>query len=140
MLRMRFIGRSNWQEFEVIRHEVQRVVERACHGEFTTADVEAMIQGGTAFAGYVGDDASAVHMAGVWELLHYPRMLVVNVMAMGGSGFKVLWPEFGPVLKSVWRKQGAAAWQCEASPAMTKLLQKSGTGIEAVYITSREKL
>lgn len=136
---LRFIYKRNPEDFELIRNEVERVVTRACHGEFTADDVKRLIADGKAYAVYVINDGK-VEIACVWELIYYPHLQCVNVMALGGSHVREQWAENGSTLKELWRKQGAKAWQCEASKAMTRLLQRSGTGLKPVYITSRQTL
>ena len=134
-----FISQRNSEEFALIRGEVKRVVEHACHGEFTADDVGDLIRKGRAFACYVMEGREIL-IACVWELIYYPRLTSINVMALGGQNLKELWALYGPTCKKVWRAQGAQAWQCEASIAMTKLLQKAGTGLKPIYVTSRETL
>lgn len=134
-----FIGQKNAEEFDLIRGEVKRVVEHACHDEFTADDVGCLIRKGKAFAAYV-HEGKKILIACVWELIYYPRLTTINVMALGGSRMKDMWQMCGPVLKKVWREQGAKAWQCEASIPMTKLLQKSGIRLKPIYVTSRETL
>ena len=134
-----FIGQKNSEEFALIRGEVKRVVDNACCGEFKVDDVGELIRTGKAFGAYVAD-GKEVLIACVWELIYYPRLTSVNVMALGGRRMKEMWAQCGPVLKKVWRAQGAQAWQCEASIPMTKLLRKSGIGIKPIYVTSRETL
>ena len=50
---------KNYEEIELCRPLLDRVVNEACHGEFTTDDLKDMLQRGTAWGAYVVSDGKA---------------------------------------------------------------------------------
>ncbi len=133
------VQRNVAERWSDIEHEVDRVVARACHGEFTTADIKRLIEKGYAFAGYV-HDGTDVKLVVVWEMVHYPAFTAVNVCCLGGRDLAGSWAQFGEVAKEVWRAQGATAVECSVSPAMAKVLQRAGFEAEPVYTIMRGEI
>lgn len=136
---LNIVSRSCMNRWPFIEAEVQRVVKKAVHGEFTAGDVKKRIEEGKAFAVYVLD-GDEVLIVCVWELIFYPRLTAVNIMCLGGRDVKGLWHEFEDTMRKVWKSMGATAVECSVSPAMSRLLQKSGFIASPLYVNMRGDL
>lgn len=115
---------------------VAPVVAHAARGEFTLEDLQEMVQGGTAIAALMIEDG-APRLAMLFEFRHYPRKLVLNVMALGGCDLAraavTFWPQF-----VAWAKEsGADEIEACTAPAMTRVL--SGLGFQHTYDLVRLK-
>ena len=108
---------------------LDRVIERAMHGELTTDDIyEKALQGQM----YVfickkdGGEYPDVKFAIVMELINYPRLAAMNIVAIGGS-------HLNPFFKKFWSKlcgwaymNGIRAIEALVSPAMARIISKFG--------------
>lgn len=136
-----FVSRAQMERFDVLRPMIDKVVAKACHGEFSSDDVKRYIRSGKAFGGYVLDDNGKLIIGIVWEMVYYlSGMTCVNVMCVGGSKSKEMWGQFGLLLKDLWKKQGATHVECYTSPAMAKLISRIGFDANPIYVFSRGKL
>lgn len=109
----------------VARALLEPVAQQAARGEFTVDDLQEMVVKGNAFA-LLAHSNGDFHLAMVFEFRAYPRKLVLNVMALGGSdlaGAAVsFWPQF-----VAWAKEsGADAIEACTAPAMTRVLRHLG--------------
>lgn len=126
MYQLHFITANKVEEFEIVRHEVDRVIVKATHGEFISDDLKLMISKGRAYAAYITDGQGQIELVWVWEMVFYPRKIVVNVMAMAGRRFKECCQSYFELMKDVWRAQGATAVTSYTSSAMARLLGRVG--------------
>ena len=126
MYEMHLITSDNSEEFEFIRHEVDRVIERAAHGEFNSDDLKSMIAAGRAYAGFITTEEGLIELVWVWEMVFYPQKTVVNVMAMAGRHFKECCLDYFDWMKDVWRAQGATAVTSYTNRAMARFLSRAG--------------
>lgn len=124
-------------EFPKISPFFERVVADAAKGEFTTADIEDMARAGRAHIGVVMDGDECM-LAFAFEFIYYPRMTVLNILAMGGSRLGAVIGEFWPRFTDWARSTGADSIQASCSPAMSRILAKHG--FEATYQVVRSKL
>lgn len=104
---------------------VDPVAHQAARGEFTTEDLAAMVDAGTAVAGLAMEDGRPV-LGVVFEFRHYPRAMTINVMALGGRDLDrvagTFWPQF-----VAWAKEsGVAHIEACTSPVMTRMLRRIG--------------
>lgn len=140
MMNLSFISAQNIAAFEDVRSCLQKVIDKACHGEFDTDDIRNAVLKGRAYIAYARDEEGEVEIACAWEMVFYPRLTCVNVMALGGKNMKTSWTKYGAVLSELWKKQGADCVECMTSRAMARLLKASGFPVEPVYILSRGEL
>lgn len=108
---------------------IDPVVHRAARGEFDTADLHALVVAGRAYSAVVLEDK--VTLAVVFEFKHYPRKIVINVIALGGQNLTevavIFWPKFVS-----WAKEaGAEGIEASTSPAMSRVLK--GLGLVHTY-------
>lgn len=138
---MHFIDAPTIYRFEEIRDCIEKVVSRGVRdGEYTADDVRQLILKGYAYVAYAKGAEGDVEIACVWEMIYYPRITTVNVMALGGNSSKENWAKYGPVLMDLWKKQGAEYVECLTSKAMARLLKSIGFPVEPTYVLSRGKL
>ena len=138
----KFICSKNPEDFEKVRHEIDRVVKEACHGEFSSDDLKNQLAKGNVFCAYDLDSESGLAtIVIIWEMVYYlSGLTAVNIMCLGGSKFKEGWNNYKDLLKKLWKEQGASVIQCYTSLPVLRLLQKSGLDIEPIYLFSRGKL
>lgn len=125
MYRFHLIDRSNVENFELVRDQLDRV-QSAANGEFTTEDLKTLIEQGRAWSAYFTTDAGAVKLVCVWEMVFYPRRTKINLIAMAGSGFRECCEQWYEFVKNIWRSQGATSVTCYTSPAMARFLSRAG--------------
>lgn len=111
------------QEFERAAPLLQRVVDEAVKGEFTVEDLKRMARAGRVLVGIAERDGEPV-MAAAVELVRYPRMTALNVMALGGTGLAEVSARFFDELKEFARSCGATRIEASGSKPMARLLRK----------------
>lgn len=127
---------ERWADIEP---EVQRVVAKACHGEFTAEDVRELIEKGRFYAAY-SHKGSDVKMVCVWEMVYYPTLTAVNICCLGGRDIAGSWARYGDTMRHIWRAQGAKAVECSVSRAMARLLQQAGFIAKPIYTVMRGEI
>lgn len=101
------------------------VVHEAARGEFTLADLRAMTQVQRVNTALVECDGEP-RLAMVFEFVHYPQTLAVNVMAVGGRGLDESIGAFWPTFCDWARQAGASVIEASCSDAMARLLGRYG--------------
>lgn len=124
-------------EFPQVRDLFDRVVEGAAKGEFSTDDIAELAKGKRVTLGIVKEAGEPV-LAFAFEFIYYPRMVVLNILAMGGQRLGDVLGEFWPRFTAWAREAGADSIQASCSPAMARILAKHG--FEATYQVVRSKL
>lgn len=124
-------------EFPQVREFFERVVHGAAKGEFTADDIEEMAKVKRATLGIVKEDGEPV-LAFAFEFIYYPRMVVLNILAMGGTQLNRVMAEFWQQFMAWARLTGADGIQASCCPAMARILEKHG--FEATYQVVRSKL
>lgn len=124
-------------EFPKVRSLFDRVVSGAAKGEFTTDDIEDMARAGRVHIGVVTDGDEHV-LAFAFEFVFYPRLVVLNILAMGGKRLEAVMAEFWPRFTEWAREAGADSIQASCSPAMARNSAKYG--FKATYQVVRSKL
>lgn len=113
------------RKFAIAAPLLEPVIEEAAKGEFTVNDLYELNLKGKAITTLIEKDGQAV-MAMVFEFVHYPQMMVVNIMALGGGYLDESITEFWSGFKGWCKDAGAVAIEASCSPAMTRLLSKYG--------------
>jgi len=108
---------------------LDKVIEKAMHGELTTNDIyEKALQGQM----YVfickkdGGEYPDVKFAIVMELINYPRLAALNVVAIGGSHLNPFFKKFWVKLCGWAYMNGVRAIEALVSPAMARIISKFG--------------
>ena len=109
----------------------EKTVKKACHGEFSAADLYAMAMDGEIAVGVAADEAGVPFMALAVEEVCYPRKRAVNVLAMGGARLDVLMRRFFVPFKVFCRERGVDWITCLVSPGMERMHRRYG--FETVY-------
>lgn len=122
-LTVTWLPRISDELFEQAAPLLQRVVDRAVKGEFTVEDMRRMAQRGSLLIGLAWDGRTPV-MAAAVELVRYPRLTTLNVMAISGRGLREVADEFFDELKAFARSAGAKRIEASGSPAMARLLRR----------------
>lgn len=113
----------DWLKVEPL---IERCVSDAVKGEYDATDIKLLAEAGHVLLFYVDDEGTAV-IAGALELVRYPRMLTVNVMALAGERLEELAEVYFPEIKRFARDfLGARYIEASASPAMARLLKRLG--------------
>lgn len=113
------------RKFAIAAPLLEPVIDKAAKGEFTLDDLYQLNLQGKAITTLIEKDGQAA-MAMVFEFVHYPQMMVVNIMALGGGYLDESIAEFWSGFKAWCKDAGAVAIEASCSPAMTRLLSKHG--------------
>lgn len=124
-------------DFPKVRPLFDRVANRAAHGEFTTDDIERLVMEGRLTVGAVMENGKPV-LAVAFEFIYYPRMTVLNILALAGSRLNAVMEAFWPRFLGWARTTGAQSIQASCSPAMSRLLARHG--FKTTYQVVRRKL
>ena len=109
---------GDWGRIEPL---FQKVVDRACHGEFSVADLARMAHEGKICVGVAEEEGLPV-MAMAFEFVDYPSgKRAVNVLAMGGSRLDEFMGRFWQPFKEWARQQGCVWIECHVSPGMERI-------------------
>lgn len=113
------------RKFAVAAPMLESVVKEAAKGEFTVDDLYELNLQGKAITTLIEKDGNPA-MAMVFEFVHYPQMMAVNIMALGGGYLDESIAEFWEQFKQWCKDAGAVAIEASCSPGMTRLLSKYG--------------
>lgn len=113
------------------------VVKEAARGEFTMEDLHRMSKEGRVIAAVAEHDGT-VCMAMVFEFVHYPQTLAVNILALGGSGLAGVADEFWATFRQWCVQAGATVIEAACSDAMARILRRHG--FESTYRIVRSAL
>lgn len=125
------------QKFHLIEPLLLPVVKEAARGEFSVEDIKRMTAEGRVISAVAEKDGEPV-MAMAFEFVHYPQILAVNVMALGGHGLDAIADEFWETFRSWCKSAGASVIEASCSNAMARLLGRYG--FETVYRVVRAGL
>jgi len=108
---------------------IDKVVTRAIYGEFTTEDIYNAAISGQMYVFICKKDGGEypdVKFVIVMELVKYPRLSALNVVAIGGS-------QLSPFFNKFWEKlcgwayiNGIRAIEALVSPAMARVVTRFG--------------
>lgn len=113
------------RKFAIAAPMLEPVVKEAAKGEFTVNDLYKLNLQGKAITVLI-EKGGAPAMAVVFEFVHYPQMMTVNIMALGGGYLDESISEFWDQFKRWCKDAGAVAIEASCSPGMTRLLSKYG--------------
>jgi hypothetical protein len=113
------------RKFAIAAQMLEPVVKEAAKGEFTVDDLYELNLQGKAITTLIEKDGNPA-MAMVFEFVHYPQMMAVNIMALGGGYLDESIAEFWEQFKQWCKDAGAVAIEASCSPGMTRLLSKYG--------------
>jgi hypothetical protein len=108
---------------------LDKVIDKAMHGELTTDDIyNSALQGQTYVFVFRNDDSEVpdVKLCLAMDLVNYPKLAALNVVAIGGT-------QLGPLFNKFWTKlcgwayiNNIRAIEGLMSPAMAKIVTKFG--------------
>lgn len=137
MCGLHFIFAPNYESFERVRFLVDRCVNKATHGEFTSTDLKNLIRDKYAYGVYVVNEEGEIDLVMIWELVCYPRKTAVNVIALAGCKSEYYWKHYGKTMMNLWRSQGASEVTCYASKAMERLANRYGLTEQYRFLNMR---
>lgn len=123
--------RADWWKCQPF---LARCVEEAVNGEYTVDDLYQLSLLGRALPFYAERDGE-VQVAGVLEIIRYPRQTALNVMALAGSNLETVAHDCFEDMKKFAAWMGADYVEASAAPAMTRLLRR--LGFSPIYQTVR---
>lgn len=125
------------QYWSLAEPHFQRSVTEATNGEFGMDDLRAMAASGKLLV-FVITDGERVELALAAELLKYPRLPVLNIVALGGKSTKTNYKKFWKHFVGWAYMSGVASIQGLVSPAMQRFTRSMG--FKPVYTVVRYDL
>lgn len=122
----------------------ERVVRKAAHGEYTADDIGFMARSGKVFIFALVNDKHTpqperkVMLALAVEVVNYPRLPALNILAVGGSGLSLYYKKYWKLFTGWAYMNGARAIEGWVSPAMRRTSE--AMGFKAVYTHMRYDL
>lgn len=113
------------------------VITDAARGEFTVADLHRLAQEGRVICAVAEVDGKA-QLAIAFEFVHYPQVLAVNIMALGGRGLADAAEQFWETFLHWCKGAGASVIEAACSGAMARLLERYG--FETTYRVVRRPI
>lgn len=120
--------------WDVLSPYVSRVIEKACHGEFTEDNIRQLVRLGNVVLG-VGEKNGEIAMVVGVESIYYPNASAVNVLAMAGRGVDEFMRDILPRFAYWLRGKGVDWIECSVSPGMERIHKRYG--FETVYRNMR---
>lgn len=112
--------------------EFDRVVDKAVHDEFSTANIRELVENDAAQLAAVVDGNGDILLAIAFEFRSYPSgKFAVNVFATGGRDLINVMRETFPEFQDWCREFGADWIECSVSDGMERMHLRSG--FETVY-------
>ncbi len=132
-MKLRFLGAldlpGDWPRLEPL---LQKVVDKAVHGEFSVADLRRMAFNGQVCVGVMEDIDGMPVLALVFEFIIYPSgRKAINVLAMGGRDLDAFMRLSWEKLRGWARSMGCDWIECLVSPGMERIHRRYG--LETVY-------
>lgn len=112
-----------WHELEP---EFQRVVDKACHNEYSIDHLLELATSGRARIGVVREEDGTLVMVVAFEFILYPAATAVNVLAMAGRKLRQVMDKFLPPFKRFCEQAGAEWIECAVSPGMERMHHRHG--------------
>lgn len=109
-------------------------IDKAAHGELEVSDIYDRIVSGHMYAFvFCNEDGPLIDtkLALVLEVIHYPKLPTLNVVAIAGNDLSLLCDGFWQHVRSWAYMNGARAIDALLSPAMARLV--APLGFEKVY-------
>jgi hypothetical protein len=108
---------------------VEKCIKRSMHGEITIDDIYALATQGKMYVFIVKSDKGIrpdVKLALVLEIVNYPRLPAINILALGGSDLDPLYDKFWKKLCGWAYMNGIRAIEGWVSPAMERVITRYG--------------
>lgn len=115
--------------------DLRRLLEPAieyCGGEVEVDDLRDMVTRRQAFL-FVLEGATGYLLAGVTEVIVYPRKTTLYVIAVGGSQLNVLIREMWSELEKIGRSVGAQSIRGAVRPSMERYYRRFAPGAKIAY-------
>lgn len=124
---------STKEHFDKYWHKVKPLIEkcikRSMHGEITVEDIHTLALQGKFYIFIVKNDSCItpdVKLALVLEIVNYPRLPAMNILALGGSDLEHFHEKFWQKLCGWAFMNGVRAIEGWVSPAMERVISKFG--------------
>ena len=125
---------ANW---DAIEPYIDRVVGKACHGEFTTEQVRQLVESGGISIGIAARHCKIVMVVAAEEIV-YPNSRAVNILAMSGQGMDAFMKTVLPAFAR-WSRQAGFDWiEYSVSAGMERMHQRYGA--KTIYRNMRYDL
>lgn len=108
---------------------IEKCIKRSMHGELTADDVYAMALQQKVYVFIVKCDKGimpAIKLALVLEIVNYPRLPAMNILALGGEELDALYEKYWKRLCGWAYMNGVRAIEGWVSPAMERVISKYG--------------
>lgn len=105
---------------------IQRCVDRAVHGEYRAEDVEREIKSGRAVAFCAEEDGEIVLAAFILFYFWPTGKLCAELETLAGRDLEKYWVRYRKTILDFLRNVGVDAFIAQCSPAMERLLAKTG--------------
>jgi hypothetical protein len=108
---------------------LERVVKEAMHGELGIEDIYKKVAAGEFFVFVFKCDKGiipSVKLAIVLEVIKYPQMAAMNVVALGGEQLFVFHKRFWAMLTGWAYMNGIKVFECSVAPAMQRVIERFG--------------
>ncbi len=120
---------------------LEKCVKRAMHGEMTIDDIYNSALQGKMYIFVVKCDKTitkSVKLALVLEIVHYPKLAAMNIVALGGSDLDALHAKYWKMLCGWAYMNSVRVIEGWVSPAMERVI--SQYGFKPVYTHMRLEL
>ena len=117
---------------------VDKCIKRSMHGEMTVEDIHNLALQQQAYVFVVKNDKGIqpdVKLVVVLEVLRYPKLPALNILALAGSDLEALYEKFWQKLCGWAYMNGIRAIEGMVSPAMQRVISKYG--FKPVYTQMR---
>lgn len=117
---------------------LQKCVDRAMHGELTIDDIYKAALAGQMYIFVIKCDKTivkSVKFALAMEIVKYPKLAAMNVIAMGGSNLDALHDKYWKMLCSWAYMNSVRVIEGRVSPAMKRIITRYG--FKPVYTQMR---
>jgi hypothetical protein len=108
---------------------IEKCIKRSMHGEITIDDVQTLALQGKVYVFVAKCDKTmvpSVRLALVLEIMDYPRLPALNILALGGSDLHPLYEKFWKKLCGWAYMSGVRAIEGLVSPAMERVVSRYG--------------
>jgi hypothetical protein len=108
---------------------LEKCVDRATHGEYNVDDLYNLAIEGKAFVFIVKSDKTirkSVKLVLILELVGYPRLQALNILALGGEDLEALHEKYWDSLCGWAYMNGIRVLEGMVSPAMKRVITRFG--------------
>ena len=113
---------------------IQRYIDEATDGELLLEDIYAKLAAMECFAFIVKTEDNDVELAIVAEAVQYPRLNVLNIIAIGGHDLKTFYSKYWNVLAGWAHLIGFRAIEGQVAEGMARLMAPMGFEKKSVLV------